>query len=116
MTFGVTVAGASVLDLTNAIVLAPFGLTHAELTQPSSFWQHLNANGQLAPTQILGNAARQRADCDGLLVPGWLGTLLPPGTLPRLSNLVLFMDPAQPNHHRNANVALSIHDPTGLLP
>ncbi len=115
VTFAATVSNALVLDLTSAIVLAGFGLVQTELTQPASHWQHLNRTGHTAATQTLGAAARGRADCDGLLVPSWLGSLLPAGTLPRPINLVLFMDPIRSNRPSNSTASITIHDPTGLL-
>jgi len=115
VTFAISVSGAQVLDLTKALVLAPFGLTYADLTLPSSHWQHLNHTGVSAPVQALGEAARVRKDCDGLLVPSWLCSLLPPGTLPRPNNLVLFMDPAHPTQLRNTGRSITIHDHSKLL-
>ena len=115
VTFGAVVANAHILDLTRAIVLAAFGLVQADLTKPSAHWQHLNRTGHNADTQILGAAAAARADCDGLLVPSWLASLLPAGTLSRPINLVLFMDPVNPIRLRNPAATIAIHDPTGLL-
>ncbi len=115
VTFAATVSGVQVLDLTNALVLAAFGLVFSDLTQPSSHWQHLNRSGTSAPTQVLADAARARPDCDGLLVPSWLCSLLPHGTLPRPCNLVLFMDPAQSARLRTSSATITVFDPTGLL-
>jgi RES domain-containing protein len=116
VSFAVTVLGAQVLDLTSALVLAGFGLSQAHLTQPASHWQFTNSTGAKAPTQVLGDAARVRADCDGVLAPSWLCSLLPAGTLRQPNNLVLFMDPNHPTRHRNSAVSMTIYDPTGLLP
>jgi len=115
VTFAISVAGAQVLDLTNALVRTPFGLTYGELTLPSSHWQHLNRTGVSAPVQILGEAARARKDCDGLVVPSWLCSVLPPGTLPRPNNLVLFMDPGHSTRLRNTGRTITVHDHSKLL-
>jgi RES domain-containing protein len=114
--FAVTVAGARVLDLTQMIVLAGLGVAHADLVRPTAHWQHMNRRGLFDVTQQIGDAARIRPDVDGLLVPSWLASLLPPNLLPRTTNLVLFMDPRDPRKPRRAGVTLEIHDPTRLLP
>jgi RES domain-containing protein len=115
VTFAVAVDGAHVLDLTSALVLAGFGLTQADLVQPTTHWKFINQTGATAPTQILGDAARRRADCDGLLAPSWLCSILPTGTLRQPNNLVLFMDPNAPSRPRSPSVSMEIYDPTDLL-
>jgi RES domain-containing protein len=111
------VVDAMILDLTNPVILAHLGLVQADIMQPSHVWRTLNAGGQLAPAQLIGDAARQRSDMDGIRYPSWLnscglGNILPS---PATANVALFMDRNRPDCPRNANVAVSIVDPSGLL-
>jgi RES domain-containing protein len=118
VSFAVSVTNAQILDLTNAMNRQTVGVQEADLVQPTPHWRHLNRNGLMSPAQQLGAAVRARPDIDGLLVPSWPGTFIPSGVLPRLHNLVLFMDPANPRAPRRARAGVSvmIHDPTNLLP
>lgn len=116
--FAVIVAGARVLDLTQALVQRTLGVRPDDLVIPSAHWQHQNHLGILSMAQQIGEAVRtSRPDIDGLLVPSWLGgSLLQPNALPRTENLVLFMDRAAPANPRRGGVTIAIQDPTGLLP
>jgi RES domain-containing protein len=116
LTVAVSVTNAAVLDLTKQLVLYGFGLTPADLLRPTTHWRHENSLRRLAETQVIAEAARLRPDVDGLLVPSWLSGLLPTSVLPRMENLVLFMNPLAPHEPRRTTVAISIHDPTGLIP
>lgn len=116
ITVAVSVANARVLDLTKQLVLYGLGLQPADLLKPTTYWRHENSQHRLAETQAVAEAARLRPDLDGLLVPSWLSGLVPNSVLPRMENLVLFMDPLAPHQPRNAAVKISIHDPTGLIP
>jgi RES domain-containing protein len=115
LTVAVSVGKAVVLDLTKQLVLYGFGLDLADLLKPTTHWRHENSLHRLAETQVIAEAARLRPDVDGLRVPSWLSGLILPSVLPRMENLVLFMDPLAPHQPRRAGVRISIHDPTGLV-
>jgi predicted ABC-type transport system involved in lysophospholipase L1 biosynthesis ATPase subunit len=72
--------------------------------------------GRPLPTQLIGEAVRQRADADRILYPSWLTLVLPDSAIPRLENLALFMDPEDGSRARNKQVSIDIYDPTGLIP
>jgi len=104
----VRVIGAQILDLTNPLVLNTLGLAHHILTQPATVRTALNPTG-VTLSQIVGDAVRQRGDCDGILVDSWLAPNLAPG-FPRCINLVLFMDPSNPDQPRRSGVQLLLND------
>jgi RES domain-containing protein len=113
LTVALSISAPNILDLTNSIVLANLGVDSKDLLTPTLQWQHLNREGMLAQSQLLGAMARRRPDVDGLRIPSWVAVLLPPGSLPRSDNLVLFMDPAHPTAPRGP-ATVTVHDPTGL--
>jgi RES domain-containing protein len=115
VTCGVEIKGVQVLDLTNNKVLVSLGVTRADLTKTTTHWRDINKKKRLSLTQRIGEAARCRPDCDGILCPTWLVTIAGPTMIPRLENLVLFMDPVDGTKHRNSKVSITVIDPTGLL-
>lgn len=111
----VTVANLRVLDLTNRLVISHLGVPTAELTVPTKQWQALNDRGSLSTCQIIGAAARDRSACDGIVAPSWFVRLLG-DTLPRMENLILFMDASAFDRPRSPRANLSVYDPDRLLP
>jgi len=106
----------NILDLTNSLVLAHLSIHRNELLIPTNQWRFLNDSGLTSVPQMLGNAARAREEIDGILAPSWFESLLGPSELPRMQNLILFMDPKEDSKHRNPAVSLQVNDPDGLLP
>src|ERR687883_634413 len=70
-----------VVDLTDARVQGALGTTPDELCAP---WRPLNAAGQVAPTQLLGEVIRDDGRIDALRVPS--------ARDPSTDNLVVFPD------------------------
>jgi RES domain-containing protein len=112
----VRVEDANVLDLTSPFVCTTLGIPTTQLTQATPIRTALNAAGSLSLTQMIGDAARHRPDCDGLLAPSWLRAVLDP-SFPRPENLILFLDPLSPDHARRAGVRFTVSDtsPRGLI-
>ncbi|MEM7159630.1 MAG: RES family NAD+ phosphorylase [Myxococcota bacterium] len=111
---GVEVVGAKLLDLTNVVVRNALGIDQHDLVQPGVVRTGLNAAGAPSQTQMLGDAIRQRPDCDGIKVPTALGPVFHPG-FPRLHNLVLFQDRNDPVKLRRSGPTLTVVDPTSLV-
>jgi len=107
-----------VLDLDNGMHRHHLNLQglQQELVRPSAQWRHALQRGDPVLTHDIGRAAWGRADLDGILFPSWLSDILGNHTLPRLQNLVLFMDPARGDRPRNHAVSVTVHDPSGLAP
>jgi hypothetical protein len=80
-------------------------------------WQQANKRGVQSTAQFVGAAARSARTpagdfkFDGIQYESWFQLT----GLPRLVDLVVFMDPSDGAHHRNPRVALALQDPSGLL-
>lgn len=115
LTLTVAVEGALVIDLTNPVVLAQLGLRAGDLLAPTPVWQQHNRAGLATVPQQLGEAIRaSRPDVDGIRYPSWFGALVA-GRLPRLDNLMLFMDPDRPSEPRRPAVTVEVVDPRGFV-
>jgi RES domain-containing protein len=116
ITFGVSVEGAVLLDLTNQMLWPNLSIVgdQSDVFMPSSDWKELNQQGMDAPMQQLGAAARA-AGYDGILYPAivsqYIGT-----SLPRLHNLALFMSPTAPATPANTSVVMQLHHHGALTP
>lgn len=110
----VTVHDAVVLDLCNPMIRQTLGLTsdQSDVFMPSDAWKKLNRNGELAPLQQVGAAART-AGFDGVRYPAILSQYIGQ-RLPALYNLALFMAPDSPHDPERASVHVQLHDDGSL--
>jgi RES domain-containing protein len=88
----------SVVDLTDQSVQGILGTTLDELCAP---WRPLNAAGQVAPTQLLGEVIRDDGSIEALRVPS--------ARDPSTDNLVIFPD------RLCAGSSLRVFDDSGLI-
>lgn len=94
----VEVSLSAVLDVTNVQVQNTLGTNLQELT---GSWLVMNANGQTAPTQVLGAAAYNHGNFEALRVPS--------AQDPRATNLVIFPDRLRPGSE------VRVYDDSGLI-
>ena len=88
----------TVVDLTNAAMHEALGTTVNELCAP---WRPLNATGQVAPTQLLGEVIHDDGRIEALRVPS--------ARDPLTDNLVVFPD------RLRAGSSLRVFDDSGLI-
>lgn len=115
LTYAIHVQGPQVLDLTNTAIRLQLGVSENDLLLPRPQRKQLNRQGVLDIPQMIGEAVRQnRQDIDGILYPAMFASVLS-NAIPRLENLVLFMDPNNTAQPRGRNVQVAIHDPDTIF-